>query len=203
MAVHTPSSYSRQQRNQQGRIAVADVNRGAVGHVAREWLPPLHRHLPASVHAVDSPMARIVRNAAAVVRIARPRIEWGGQCAPPVCRPTSRTSVQRTVSSPLPSRGSPNTNPVTSSASARRINSATGGRVAPARRTMCPAGDAIVPVGSLTASPTRLVAIIDRHPASSHYPSAILRKNSVLLRVRDICLSKKSIASASGISARN
>src|SRR5215218_4391047 len=99
------------------------------------------------------PISRTARSAAAVVN--RSSTNATGSCVRRVSSvATRRHSVARGVSSPSPSRGSPITMARASSDSARRTSSAIGGRL-PARRSTTPAGLAIVPLGSLSASPIR------------------------------------------------
>src|ERR1044071_4131170 len=85
----------------------------------------------------DPPISRTARSAAAVEY--RSSMNSTGR---PVLfdssSPTTRASAHRGVSSPLPSSGSPITNPRASSASARRTISATGGRLPAARHSRCP-----------------------------------------------------------------
>ena len=150
--------------------------------------------------------SRAARSPWCSVRRAAPR---EAPCAARARPPRGGTRSQRGVSSPSPSSGSPITMPRASSASARRTSSAIGGRLPARRYDRHPPGDAIVPDGSLIASPMRRSpqSMAIQRPRSdgiigTDSPLAHLHEELSLFFERDICLSRNSIASASGMSAR-
>ena len=127
-------------------------------------------------------------------RRARPAVP----CASSSSAAIARASVERGVSSPLPSSGNPITKPRASSASARRMISATGGRF-PARRTI-DAGRRRDRSGRIAdREPDAAFTVVDRQqpPAVSRHgrhvrfrrltqPCTICWKNSLLFFERDI-----------------